>query len=148
MYSQTIWFDGVTSKSCPAMPSVIRVFPLGNRSAPPVKWVKKETSGSPRYCQTISLVAGSTSTTREELSPRRCAPLSRSSTLPLARRVGLCWWEICPGPHCHLNFPVARSAMATVSKIRKLIRKVPSGVEMSLAPPQAARPSRGQITCC
>ena len=61
---------------------------------------------------------------------------------------GMVLMRYVPRPHFQAISPVDRSTNATVSRTRKLIRKVlPSGGEVrSFAPPQALRLSRGQIT--
>src|SRR5438067_26476 len=87
MYSQTTWPSCVTSNRRPKMPSQISVLPLARRCAPEMYGLKNSNSAGSVYCQTISLVRGSTSRTREKVSgrSRRWVPLPKFRILPLGQ---------------------------------------------------------------
>ena len=147
-YSHTVSPSGVTSKMRPVAPSVMRVLPLGWRSAALVMKLMNASSTSAWYCQTISSVAGSTSRMREWPGPpRRCEPLSKSSTFPLGSIVKWCWCDVTPGPHRHSMSPLSGLTITTVSVWRKLTSQRPSGAtEIELACVHSRRRSSGHST--
>ncbi len=147
-HSQTVSPFEVTWKRRPVAASVTKVLPLGRRWAPPAMKDWNASTVLSRYCQTISSVRGSTSTTRAKAGARgRWTPLSKISTLPFSSSRASCWCESRPGPKHQSNAPLCRSSLTTLLVSRRLNSQLPSRItRIELAWVHSLRLSRGHST--
>src|SRR5215813_2346999 len=88
------------------------------------------------YFQTIVLLAGSTSITRENgnVWSRRCGPLSNITLLPLGSTDGACWPEIVGDRRVQTTPLELRSILMMVEMLRKLTTRFPSSSSTTAFP--------------
>src|SRR6056297_2219450 len=129
MYSHTIFPAEVTSNTLPLSDSVINVFPFGKRWFVPHVLEKKACCLPPRYCQTISFVKGSNSSTLEYLLFLGAVQLlSKISIFPLSSKTGSCMPDhksFTEPSSAQTTFSLSKSTIAMVFKYRAEISAFP-----------------------